>query len=112
MSTERSKLSCIEKKVVLSLSKVTFLPASYDKRFAHSLSVDALYTEKQKNYLHFIFNKYRRQIKDYKELAFELQPDRFNVNIKFETDLFSQFGSAEIEFKDTFKPVKFVNKGS
>lgn len=105
---ERTQLNEIEKKVVQALDNVVFLPASYDKRFCRSLSIDAFYTEKQKRYLHFVFNKYRRQIKNYQELAFELQPERFDVKLKFEKDLFKTEGSAEIEFKDTFKPKRFV----
>lgn len=107
--SERTALNEIEKKIVKALDAVTFLPASYDKRFYRSLSVDALYTEKQKRYLHFVFNKYRRQIRNYEQLAFELQPERFDIKVKFETDLFSQDGKAEIEFKDTFKPSRFVS---
>jgi hypothetical protein len=108
--SERTSLTDIEKKLVRALGQVTFLPASYDKRFYRSLSVDALYTEKQKRYLHFIFNKYRRQISNYQELAFELEPERFEVKIKFERTLFSaEGGQAEIDFKDTFKPSRFVN---
>lgn len=107
--SERTELNEVEKKIVKALDSVTFLPASYDKRFCRSMTTDGTYTEKQKNYLHFVFNKYRKQIKNYKELAFELQPERFDVNVKFETDLFAQDGRAEIEFKDTFKPSRFVN---
>jgi hypothetical protein len=110
MVTERTQLNEVEKKVVKALVAVTFLPASYDKRFYRSLSVDGLYTEKQKKYLHFIFNKYRRQIKNYQELAFELEPDRFDVKVKFERNLFAVDGSSEIEFKDTFKPSRFVKQ--
>lgn len=87
--SERAPLNEIEKKLVEALGQVTFLPASYDKRFCRCLAVDGLYTEKQKRYLHFVFNKYRRQIKNYQKLAFELQPERFDVKVKFERDLFS-----------------------
>ena len=108
--SERTSLNEIEKKLVKALGAVTFLPASYDKRFYRSLSADALYTEKQKRYLHFVFNKYRRQISNYQELAFELEPERFDVKVKFERTLFSsEGGQAEISFNDTFKPSRFVN---
>lgn len=107
--SEITALNEIEKKIVKALDTVTFLPASYDKRFYRSLAADAIYTEKQKRYLHFIFNKYRRQIKNYQELAFELQPERFEVKVKFERTLFSMDRSAEVEFKDTFKPSKLVS---
>jgi hypothetical protein len=106
--SERTALNEIEKKLVKALDSVTFLPGSYDKRFCRSLSADAMYTEKQKRYLHFVFNKYRRQIKNYEALAFELSPERFDVNVKFERTLFSG-GQAEISFNDTFKPSRFVN---
>jgi hypothetical protein len=106
---ERSPLSELEKKLVKALGVVTFLPASYDKRFARSLSIDGHYTWKQKRYLAFIFNKYRKQIRNYQDLAMQLDPDRFNVEVKFERDLFSVDGRAEVTFKDTFKPKKFVS---
>ena len=106
---ERSPLSAIEKEVVKALDQVTFLPASYDKRFWKSLSVDGHYTWKQKRYIAFIFNKYRQQIRNYQDLALRLEPDRFNVEVKFERDLFSVDGRAEVEFKDTFKPKRFVS---
>ena len=105
---EKNPLSEIEKEVVKALDRVTFLPASYDKRFFRSISVDGYYTWKQKRYLHFIFNKYRKQINNYQELALRLDPDRFNVEVKFEGDLFSD-GKAEVTFKDTFKPKRFVS---
>ncbi|MEP2668945.1 MAG: hypothetical protein ABJH04_08115 [Cyclobacteriaceae bacterium] len=105
---ERSPLSEIEKEVLISLNKVTFLPGSYDKRFFGSLTTDGHYTWKQKRYLHFIFNKYRRQIIDYQELAIRLEPDRFQVEVKFDQDLFSPVGRAEVNIKDTFKPRKLV----
>lgn len=111
MSKERTPLSEVEKKLIRALGSVTFLPASYDKRFYRSLSVDAVYTEKQKRYLHFVFNKYRKQIPNYQDLAFELEPGRFDVNVKFGgSDLFNEGGTAEIEFKDTFKPSRFVKQ--
>lgn len=105
---ERSPLSEVEKEVVKALNLVIFLPASYDKRFFRSISIDGHYTWKQKRYLHFIFNKYRRQVKGYEELAFRLEPDRFDVEVKFQGDLFSD-GKAEVIFKDTFKPKRFVS---
>ena len=109
MELERTKLNEIESKIVNALLCVTFLPASYDKRFYKSMDADGIYTEKQKKYLHFIFNKYRRQIKNYKELSFELEPERFDVKIKFEKNLFTvESGQVEIEFVDTFKPSRFV----
>ena len=107
----KTKLSEVEKKLITALGQVVFLPASYDKRFYRSLSTDALYTQKQKRYLHFIFNKYRRQISNYQELAFELEPERFDVKIRFEKTLFSSdCVEVEVSFKDTFKPSRFVNK--
>lgn len=105
---EKEPLSAIEKEVVAKLNMVTFLPASYDKRFFRSISTDGYYTWKQKRYLHFIFNKYRKQIRGYEELALRLDPDRFKVEVKFEHDLFSD-GQAQVTFKDTFKPKRFVS---
>lgn len=78
---ERSPLSAIEKEVVKALDQVTFLPASYDKRFWKSLSVDGHYTWKQKRYIAFIFNKYRKQISNYQDLALRLDPDRMRGGI-------------------------------
>jgi len=105
---EKSPLSDVEKEVVKALDQVTFLPASYDKRFWRSLSVDGHYTWKQKRYIHFVFNKYRRQIRNYQELALRLEPDRFEVEVQYEGDLFSD-GKANVKFKDTFKPKRMVS---
>jgi hypothetical protein len=58
--TEKQKLMA----VALS-TQVTFLPASYDKRFCRGLPIDSTYSEKQIDYLEKCFTKYRRQIKDY-----------------------------------------------
>lgn len=59
-------LTDTEKLMAKALStEVTFLPASYDKRFCYGLPIDAEYTEKQIAFIHKIFHKYRRQIKDY-----------------------------------------------
>lgn len=107
---ERFPLSEIEKEVVKALDNVTFLPASYDKRFWRSLHPDELYTWKQKRYIRFIFNKYRRQIKNYADLAFRLEPERFEVELKVnEADLFTIGAQTDIIFKDTFKPRKLVS---
>jgi hypothetical protein len=46
-------------------TEVTFLPASYDKRFCKGLQAYSVLTEKQIAYMHKCFDKYRRQIKDY-----------------------------------------------
>lgn len=105
---EKEPLTAIEKEIVSKLNMVTFLPASYDKRFFRSISTDGYYTWKQKRYLHFIFNKYRKQIRGYEELALRLEPERFEVNVKFEGDLFSD-GHAQVTFKDTFKSKRFVS---
>lgn len=106
---ERSPLSEIEKEMLRSLVLVTFLPASYDKRFCRSLSENGMYTWKQKRYLKFVFNKYRRQIKNYNDIALRMDPNRFDVEIKFQTDLFSVDGRADVTFKDTFKPSRKVS---
>ena len=99
-------LTEIEKKCFSALSEVTFLPASFDKRFARSVIGAVKLTEKQRNYAVFIFNKYRRQIRKYQELAFELQPERFDVKINFSGTLFTD-QQADIKFNDTFKPKRF-----
>ena len=60
------KLNDTEKLMANRLStQVTFMPGSYDKRFCNGLPLESEYTEKQINYLHKCFHKYRRQIKDY-----------------------------------------------
>lgn len=107
---EKTPLSPIEKEVVMALDQVTFLPASYDKRFWRSLHPDELYTWKQKRYIRFIFNKYRKQIKNYADLAFRLEPERFEVELQLkEADMFTIGAQTEIIFKDTFKPKKLVS---
>ena len=64
------KLSDVEKLMANRLStQVTFLPGSYDKRFCNSLAPDADYTEKRINFIYTCFHRYRRQIKDYQEIA-------------------------------------------
>ncbi len=50
-------------------TQVTFLPASYDKRFCSGLPEDGDYTEKQVAYIRHCFHKYRRQIKDYQKIV-------------------------------------------
>jgi hypothetical protein len=67
--TERQFLSDKENQMVKRLStEVTFLPASYDKRFCRGLPENGKYTEKQISYIHKCFHKYRRQIKDYETI--------------------------------------------
>ena len=105
MEANRTELNKTEKKLVIALAAVTFMPASYDKRFYCNMSVNGLYTDKQKNYLHFIFNKYRKQIRNYEELAMELDPDRFKVEIDFKDDLFND---VDIKITDTFNPQRLV----
>lgn len=103
---EKSELNKSEKKMIVALAQVTFLPASFDKRFYKGCSVYGVYSEKQKKYLHFIFNKYRKQIRGYEDLAMELYPDRFNLEVNFNEDLFN---SCDIKIKDTFKPTRKLN---
>lgn len=104
--SEKIVLSDIEKKCFEALKGVTFLPASFDKRFARSIIGATVLTEKQRNYGLYVFNKYRRQIKNYEELAFQLQPDRFDVKVDFQGTLFTD-GQVDVKFKDTFKPHKY-----
>lgn len=67
---EKRQLTDKEKLMANRLSHdVTFLPASYDKRFCNGLHENAEYTEKQINYIaHKCFHRYRRQIKDYEQI--------------------------------------------
>jgi len=55
-----------EKKAAIALQKVNYLPASFDKKFAHQLSdkLDKPMTEKGRNYMLHLLKKYRRQIAD------------------------------------------------
>lgn len=65
----KRKLTDTEKLMAQRLStQVTFLPASYDKRFCRALPMDADYTEKQIDYLHKCFHRYRKQIIDYEKI--------------------------------------------
>ena len=58
-----------QKQKARALEKCSFLPGSYQKRFAHSVAATARYkpeldlTEKQAKYLNDLFHQYRRQIK-------------------------------------------------
>jgi len=71
--SEKRQLSDTEKLMANRLStQVTFLPASYDKRFCTGLPLDGLYTDKQVAFLHKCFHKYRRQIKDYEAIKSQL----------------------------------------
>lgn len=87
-----------ELKVIRALSFVTFLPGSGDKRFYKSIKDYTELTEGQRSFLYKIFEKYRRQIPHYKELALELQPERFKVSVKFDNTLFGV--ESEIEVQD------------
>lgn len=70
METERYFLNDKERIMATKLStEVTFLPASYDKRFCSGLPVNGKYTQKQIDYIHKLFHKYRRQIKDYEKIC-------------------------------------------
>lgn len=62
-------LTDVERLMVNRLStQVTFLPASYDKRFCSGLPVNGKYTDKQIAYINKLFHKYRKQIKDYEQI--------------------------------------------
>jgi len=103
---EKQMLSCLQ-------NHVTFLPASYDKRFVNSIGIEAECTEKQLKYIEFLFNKYRRQIPEYETLALKFFPERFNIEVRynFNSDLFSKENKAnvDIEIHDTFIPKKSPN---
>jgi hypothetical protein len=104
MGTKR-KLSENEKQMLVCLQKhVTFLPASFDKRFVNSISSETECTEKQLKYIEFLFNKYRRQIPDYATLALQFFPERFNIDVQFNSNLFQT--DVDIKIKDTFTPKK------
>jgi hypothetical protein len=66
---ERQFLNETERLMANRLStEVTFLPASYDKRFCNGLPINGKYTEKQIAYIHKCFHKYRKQINDYETI--------------------------------------------
>lgn len=70
-------LTDTEKLMAKRLStQVTFLPGSYDKKFCHSLTPDSEYTDKQIEFMHKCFHRYRRQIRDYKELTYRLSQEK------------------------------------
>jgi hypothetical protein len=98
----RIPLNELQRKIVASISAVTFLPGCGDKRFYRSIKDDLWLTEGQINYLYKIFDKYRRQIRDYELLAMELEPERFKVDLRFQTTLFGT--EANISVKDTYTP--------
>ena len=69
MNDDRQFLSQQERLMAERLyTQVTFLPASYDKRFCSGLPLNGKYTEKQVAYIRKLFTKYRRQIKDYEQI--------------------------------------------
>lgn len=60
-----------EYKAAIALQRVTFLPASFDKRFAHQLTgwKDRDMTQKGRDTMLRLLWKYRRQIPKYLELS-------------------------------------------
>lgn len=58
----RTPLTDDDKAIIAALSSVRFLPASSDKRFAWDAQLLAEITERQREYLHKLRWKYRRQI--------------------------------------------------
>lgn len=71
------KLTDTEKLIATRLKmEVTFLPGSYDKKFCNGLSTDAEYTDKQIEFMHKCFHRYRRQLKDYKEICYRLSMEK------------------------------------
>lgn len=96
----RLPLGDIELRVLSSLAYVTFLPGSGDKKFYKSIKSEKWLTEAQRKYLFAIFDKYRKQIPNYHDIALELEPNRFKVNVTFENTLFGV--ESRIEVKDTF----------
>lgn len=62
MKTVRRLMTEMEKEAVSCLSQVRFLPASWDKRFARSLSGSDTLTEKEAPQVWRLFKRYRRQI--------------------------------------------------
>lgn len=98
----RVPLTDLQKRIVASLDCVTFLPGHGDKRFYKSIRNDLLLTEKQIQFLYKVFDKYRRQIPNYSELAMELKPERFKVDIQFDNTLFGV--ETKVDIKDTYTP--------
>lgn len=96
----RLPLGETEIKMLSRLSFVTFLPGSGDKKFYKSIKSERWLTEAQRNYMFAIFDKYRRQIPDYKAIAMEIEPERFKVKVTFQETLFGV--ESQIEVKDTF----------
>jgi len=101
---ERLPLGELERNILKSLSNVTFTPGRGDKKFYRSIENETWLTEAQRNYLFGIFDRYRRQIPTYQELAIQLEPERFKVKITFEKTLFDIHPTARVEIKDTYTP--------
>ena len=83
MSKRKPRLPAteIELQMIRVLGSVTYLPGSFDKKFHQSIENDTWLTEKQREYLLVIFEKYRRQITDYDTIAMQVWPDRYKVKI-------------------------------
>lgn len=96
----RLPINDLQKKILNSLSYVTFLPGSGDKKFYKSIQDDKWLTDGQIAYLYKVFDKYRRQIPNYETLAMELDPERFRVTLAFQDTLFGK--EANISVKDTY----------
>jgi len=84
-------MTATEIKVANALLQCTFLPGSFDKRFVKQLPnwQDREMTEKGRAMMLKLFQKYRRQIRNYEELLLEVYPDSFSIQ-------FDMFGDAVI----------------
>jgi hypothetical protein len=99
----RLPISDIDRKIIAAISAVTFLPGCGDKKFYKSIQNDTWLTEKQKAYLYKIFDRYRRQIRNYETLAMELEPERFKVDVTFTQTLFGTESQINITDLNTTK---------
>ena len=77
----RLPITEIEAMAINALGAVTFLPGSFDKKFYRSIESDTWLTDKQREYLLVIFEKYRRQINDYDTIAMQVWPDRYKIKL-------------------------------
>lgn len=57
-----TEITAEDKKMIADLQFCTFLPASFDKKFARDMSGAEKISEKQREYLKKLHYKYRKQI--------------------------------------------------
>ena len=79
--TEREKLMLLQ-----LVKKVTFLPGSFDKRFARNVQSQNCITEKQADCLEKMYHRYRRQIPNHAAhcsicMAVQMEADQIRMEI-------------------------------